>query len=63
MLEKIDQQNSVQMHLYEILKERFDWEKYDAKMCIFPEFSTDDIRSLCCSRKVTWNFILLFIAL
>ncbi|CAM4847138.1 unnamed protein product [Rotaria magnacalcarata] len=48
MLEKIDQENNIQMHLCHISKERSDWKKYDAKMCIFPELSADDVRSLCC---------------
>jgi hypothetical protein len=53
MLEKIDQQNNIQMRLYQIVKERSDWKKYDAKWCIFPELSADDVRILCCGRKIT----------
>ena len=53
MLAKIDQQNNIQMHLYQIAKERSDRKKYDAKMRIFPELSADDVRSLCCGRKIT----------
>ncbi|CAF4370868.1 unnamed protein product [Rotaria sp. Silwood2] len=48
MLEKFNEQTNIQVRLSQIAKERSDWKKYDAQMCLFPELSQDDVRSLCC---------------
>ncbi|CAF2876276.1 unnamed protein product, partial [Rotaria sp. Silwood2] len=48
MLEKFNQQNNIQLRLSEIAKERSGWKTYDASMCLFPELSQDDVRTLCC---------------
>ena len=58
MLEKFNEQTNIQIHLSQIAKERSDWKTYDARMCLFPELSQDDVRSLCCGMKISQIFIL-----
>ena len=58
MLEKFNQQNNIQLRLPEIAKERFDWKTYDARVCLFPELSQDDVRTLCCGMIMIQLFIL-----
>ena len=58
MLEKFNKQNENQMRLSQVAKERSDWIKYDARMCLFPELSQDDVRNLCFCIKITATFLL-----
>ncbi|CAF1533143.1 unnamed protein product [Adineta ricciae] len=45
MLSLLDTENTLQKHLSSMTNTR--WRKYDAKMCIFPILSIDDIRRYC----------------
>ena len=58
MLEKFNQQNDIQIRLSQVAKERSDWKKYDAQMCLFPGLSRDDVRNLCFGMKIALTFIL-----
>ena len=58
MLEKFNQQNNIQLCLPEIAKERSGWKIYDARACLFPELSQDDVRTLCCGMIMIQLFIL-----
>ncbi|CAF4762843.1 unnamed protein product, partial [Rotaria sp. Silwood2] len=58
MLQKFNQQNNIQLRLSEIAKERSGWKTYDANMCLFPELSQDDVRTLCCGMNMIQLFIL-----
>ena len=53
-----NKQNENQMRLSQVAKERSDWIKYDARMCLFPELSQDDVRNLCFGIKITATFLL-----
>ena len=58
MLEKLDQQNDIQIHLSQVAKERSNWKKFDAQMCLFPELSQDDVRNLCFGMHIAAAFTL-----
>ena len=58
MLEKFNQQNNIQLRLPEIAKERSGWKTYDARVCLFPELSQDDVRTLCCVMMMIQLFTL-----
>jgi len=58
MLEKFNTQNDIQMYLSQVARERSDWKKYDAQMCLFPELSRDDVINLCFGMKITATSLL-----
>lgn len=52
MLEASNESNHTQGRLSAIARERAEWKRYDAQMCLFPELDEDDLKDLCFGMKV-----------